>query len=392
MLPNFLTHLFPQRKNEKRILILGLDCAGKTTFLYRMHLGEIVTTIPTIGLNVETVKAPTYGRRDPLNLTCWDVGGCDKLRPLIRHYTAGTDALIWILDSNDRERLPEANEELRIMLDVIESERERDTNPTPCLILANKQDLQDAMSLDEVRIRMAPIISARASCAIFTTSMVSNNFLPTITPAMDWLYDNLSVEEPKKYNPQSLSPRALVVEGLAEKLNSWVERAFKDVPPAEFLEAFNAISLPSWDHYTHIRIAYTYTLMVDKKVRIGKTYKGSGLTRPSGKTMIFDGIEKYIKTSAQTTGRTFHITMTYFWIQIVHFGIQSMPTEDIQTNYGVNENFCRFLLLNPYVADGNLWVDYYSKDVIMTPNAKVNMILPDKQPLPNLVARDSIRK
>lgn len=41
--------------------------------------------------------------------------------------------------------------------------------------------------------------------------------------------------------------------------------------------------------------------------------------------MIFSGIEKYIAQSSQTRGRTFHVTMTYFWIQMVHFGICSMP-------------------------------------------------------------------
>lgn len=50
MLLEFLIRLFPLKANEKRILILGLDAVGKTTFLYRMHLGEIVTTIPTIGM------------------------------------------------------------------------------------------------------------------------------------------------------------------------------------------------------------------------------------------------------------------------------------------------------------------------------------------------------
>jgi hypothetical protein len=108
--------------------------------------------------------------------------------------------------------------------------------------------------------------------------------------------------------------------------------------------------------------------------------------------MIFDGLEKYIKMSAQTTGRTFHVTMTYFWIQIVHFGMQSMPVKDAPANSERNEDFCRFLLLNPYVVDGNFWTDYYSKDVIMTPNAKENMVLSDKKSLPSLIARDSIRK
>ncbi|KAF0925086.1 hypothetical protein E2562_015377 [Oryza meyeriana var. granulata] len=39
-----------------RILMVGLDATGKTTILYKLKLGEIVTTIPTIGFNVETVE------------------------------------------------------------------------------------------------------------------------------------------------------------------------------------------------------------------------------------------------------------------------------------------------------------------------------------------------
>ncbi|XP_058768186.1 uncharacterized protein LOC131641909 [Vicia villosa] len=52
--------------------MVALDAAGKTTILYKLKLGEIVTTIPTIGFNVETVeyKKITY--------TVWDVGGQDK--------------------------------------------------------------------------------------------------------------------------------------------------------------------------------------------------------------------------------------------------------------------------------------------------------------------------
>lgn len=49
MIPDVLKRLFPTKQTERRVLIVGLDAAGKTTFLYRLHLGEIVTTIPTIG-------------------------------------------------------------------------------------------------------------------------------------------------------------------------------------------------------------------------------------------------------------------------------------------------------------------------------------------------------
>ncbi|KAH3756415.1 ADP-ribosylation factor 1 [Pelomyxa schiedti] len=70
---------FLPRNKEYRALMVGLDAAGKTTILYKLKLGEVVTTIPTIGFNVETV---TYKN---VNFTVWDTGGEDKIRPLWRH-------------------------------------------------------------------------------------------------------------------------------------------------------------------------------------------------------------------------------------------------------------------------------------------------------------------
>lgn len=69
---------------EMRILMLGLDAAGKTTILYKLKLGQSVTTIPTVGFNVETV---TYKN---VKFNVWDVGGQDKIRPLWRHYFQNT--------------------------------------------------------------------------------------------------------------------------------------------------------------------------------------------------------------------------------------------------------------------------------------------------------------
>merc|ERR1711913_116084 len=108
---------------------VGLDAAGKTTILYKLKLGEVVTTIPTIGFNVETV---TYKN---LTFTVWDVGGQDKLRPLWRHYYDGTDGLIFVVDSNDRDRIGDAKAELHKILS-------EDAMRHACvLVFANKQDL-----------------------------------------------------------------------------------------------------------------------------------------------------------------------------------------------------------------------------------------------------------
>ncbi|TBU64108.1 ARF/SAR [Dichomitus squalens] len=120
------------------ILMVGLDAAGKTTILYKLKLGEIVTTIPTIGFNVETVEYKN------ISFTVWDVGGQDKIRPLWRHYFQNTQGIIFVVDSNDRERISEAREELQRMLN------EDELRDALLLVFANKQDLPNAMNAAEI--------------------------------------------------------------------------------------------------------------------------------------------------------------------------------------------------------------------------------------------------
>jgi ADP-ribosylation factor protein 1 len=84
---------------EKRILMLGLDAAGKTTVLYRLNLGEAIQTVPTIGFNVERVQYKN------IEFTMWDVGGQERIRSLWKHYYTGTEGLIFEVDSNDRARV-----------------------------------------------------------------------------------------------------------------------------------------------------------------------------------------------------------------------------------------------------------------------------------------------
>ena len=125
-----------------RILMVGLDAAGKTTILYKLKLGEVVTTIPTIGFNVETVEYKN------ISFTVWDVGGQDKIRPLWRHYYQNTQGLIFVVDSNDRERVEAAKDELHRMLS------EAELSDSVVLVFANKQDLPNAFSAAELTDRL----------------------------------------------------------------------------------------------------------------------------------------------------------------------------------------------------------------------------------------------
>ena len=140
---NLFTRIFP---NPKRLITIGLDSAGKTTILYRLKLGEVVQTIPTIGFNIETVKCKN------LTFSMWDAGGACKIRELWHHYYPGSDAAIFVFDSQDRYegRGKHAAEELHRFSSEIEE------YGIPLLIFANKQDCEGAMSLEEIQEILHP--------------------------------------------------------------------------------------------------------------------------------------------------------------------------------------------------------------------------------------------
>ena len=72
--------IYTKEKEEIKVVFLGCDGSGKTTLLYNLKLGSMISTIPTIGFNVETVERPDF------DLSIWDVGGSSKIKALCRHY------------------------------------------------------------------------------------------------------------------------------------------------------------------------------------------------------------------------------------------------------------------------------------------------------------------
>ena len=107
----FFSRLFSMfGEKEARILVLGLDNAGKTTILYRLQVGTVVSTIPTIGFNVETVT------HNNVKFQVWDLGGQTSIRPYWRCYYPNTQAIIYVVDSADAERLATTKEEFHAIL------------------------------------------------------------------------------------------------------------------------------------------------------------------------------------------------------------------------------------------------------------------------------------
>ncbi|CAL2226575.1 unnamed protein product [Prunus armeniaca] len=164
-------------KKEMRILMVGLDASGKTTILYKLKLGEIVTTIPTIGFNVETLEYKN------ISFTVWDVGGQDKIRPLWRHYFQNTQGLIFVIDSNDRDRVVEARDEMHRMLN------EDELREAVLLVFANKQDLPNAMNAAEITDKLSLHSLRQRHWYIQSTCATSGEGL---YEGLDWLSNNIT--------------------------------------------------------------------------------------------------------------------------------------------------------------------------------------------------------
>merc|ERR1711918_338759 len=162
---------------DMRILMVGLDAAGKTTILYKLKLGEIVTTIPTIGFNVETVEYKN------ISFTVWDVGGQDKIRPLWRHYYQNTQGVIFVVDSNDRDRVGEARDELHRMLN------EDELREAMLIVFANKQDLPNAMNAAEITDKLGLHSLRQRGWYIQSTCATTGDGL---YEGLDWLSNSLA--------------------------------------------------------------------------------------------------------------------------------------------------------------------------------------------------------
>uniref|UniRef100_A0A8C2ZWT5 ADP-ribosylation factor-like protein 14 n=1 Tax=Cyclopterus lumpus TaxID=8103 RepID=A0A8C2ZWT5_CYCLU len=131
------------KKPEAQVLLLGLDNAGKTTLLYKLKLNACVTTVPTIGFNVEMLEARKNGKN--IALTVWDVGGQGKMREHWPSFHPDAAAVVFVVDSSGRERLEEARRELE---NTLKSELLRGR---PLVLLANKQDVNGALTVTEIK-------------------------------------------------------------------------------------------------------------------------------------------------------------------------------------------------------------------------------------------------
>lgn len=166
-----------QKEKEVRILILGLDNAGKTTIMKRFNGEDISTISPTLGFNIKTLEHRGF------TLNFWDVGGQKSLRSYWRNYFECTDAVIWVIDSADRRRMSDCSTELHSLL-----QEERLAGAT-LLLLANKQDLAGAFSCAQIADTLQLSAVSSHHWRVVPCSAVTGH---NLSAGIDWALDDVA--------------------------------------------------------------------------------------------------------------------------------------------------------------------------------------------------------
>ncbi|KAG6842905.1 hypothetical protein H0H93_002907, partial [Arthromyces matolae] len=162
-----------------------------------------------------------------------------------------------MVDSADKDALSENVRALTQALGILDSEREGLSKDYPIIVLANKQDLPNIVPLYKIREAFGKALSGRSSC-IFGTSLTSPMDKTGLPEAFGWLsYALENAAAGRKTAPvQPTIPPQRDPSRLAEKVESWVTRSETDDDSDQTISQFHSLSLPAWDHYTHIRIAF----------------------------------------------------------------------------------------------------------------------------------------
>jgi len=194
------------RQEEYSVLILGLDNAGKTTLLEQLkHRYSIKNTkkgvdpgtvdladariLPTIGQNVGRILF------DKVRVKLWDLGGQESLRALWDQYYVDAHAVVFVVDSTDTGRIEECRDQLEdiVSRDVLEG--------TPVLMLANKQDRDESMEVEDIKEifnKIAQKMDARDSRVLPVCALDGTG----VAEAAEWLVSRMARN--KNFRPPNL--------------------------------------------------------------------------------------------------------------------------------------------------------------------------------------------
>lgn len=184
---NKLFSFLSPEKTPLRLFVLGLDQAGKTSFVNYLKLGEYTQPLQTMGMNVEKIK------QTGLDLNIIDLGGQQSFRMVLwpKILETGADVIIFIVDSTSRDRVPLNEEEVAKLMSTPNLEE------VPVIVLANKQDLPEAFSPGEIALHISLLDfvhkkrtkGKKRFITIFPTSMKTGQGIEDVIKTLKDIYN-----------------------------------------------------------------------------------------------------------------------------------------------------------------------------------------------------------
>ncbi|CCE83073.1 Piso0_002849 [Millerozyma farinosa CBS 7064] len=167
------------KDNELRVLVLGLDNAGKSTITKKLKNEDVNSVAPTLGFQINTVQFKEF------NLNLWDIGGQASIRSFWGNYYDQTDVVIWVVDALSTERLSEVYEELRDK--VLLQDRLKGVY---LAILINKIDLIPSEYQDKVKEKVEQQLDLDSQVkdkSKFASFLVSGKSGHNLEEALNWI-------------------------------------------------------------------------------------------------------------------------------------------------------------------------------------------------------------
>lgn len=187
------------KEKQIRLLMVGLDNAGKTTVVKALAGEEVDEVPPTLGFNIKTLTHRGCASSRPLwllprvsvteggmsrryTLNIWDVGGQRTLRPYWRNYFEETEGLVWVVDSTDEGRLEACRDELHALLG------EEKLAGASLVVFANKQDVPDSISTERIADILRLDRIGNRHCRVVACSAMTGEGL---RDGFDWIVDDV---------------------------------------------------------------------------------------------------------------------------------------------------------------------------------------------------------
>ncbi|KAL2843867.1 P-loop containing nucleoside triphosphate hydrolase protein [Aspergillus pseudoustus] len=355
---------------EYPVLIVGNNESGKTTLLYRLKLDKFVTTIPTIGFNCETIEYPRGWQ-----WTMWDVGGCDRIYPLLRFYLK-PETLVLFLHNCSSTAEPVVEDWFRHFLwQMVEAK-----SKYIWIVPTRQDDLEERETyierirelyekeLSQVRPDVQYKVLKHKVCA--KTGEGLEEIMAELHRTMS-LNAGVVGRRPGKSNIQPKEDPTS-----EEELKALIEKEGSEdtLDLQSFWASFLTAEIPAWDHRSHLKAGYI--------VAVESAEKGESIFTTAD---TFIAHLRRLKVAHPDRFRnTEHQTMTIFWLLQLQLAVWNYRIDKGLQQFPSWDDFQDVLLHSSSLRNTKLWSLYYTKDRIFSPQARESWTAPDLRQFPTL--------